>query len=343
MHVNNQYIKNGEIEPRELFIISDISEEVNEKINGIEDRIFDMFKIIKSRKKPGTCLGTYCQNPYTCSMMQECWQNLPDENVFDLYSGGKRSFELYDRGILELKDIPKDFKLNEKQKIQVECAECGKPKVISEKIKEFLNTLKYPIYCLDFETMGNALPRFDGTRPYQQIPFQFSLHIQDKPGAKPRHVSFLADGTDDPRPKLLQELKDSLGEKGSIVVYNQGFEERIILACMEAFPEFKNWGEKIIKRMIDLLHPFRQFHFYHPMQKGSASLKAVLPAITDLKYKGLDIADGQTASREYERVTFGQVSEKEKEKVRKQLEEYCGLDTLAEVRIIDRLWGIVLG
>jgi len=340
MHINNQYVKDGEIEPKELFVLSEITEEVSD-IKDIKKRVSDMFKIIQAKKKPETCIGTYCENPYTCSMMQDCWSNLPDENVFDLYFGGKKSFELYDRGILEIKDIPKDFKLSAKQKIQFECAECGKPKVIKEKIKDFLDGLKYPLYCLDFETINPALPKYDGMRPYQKIPFQFSLHIQEKKGAKTKHISYLADGIDDPRPKLMQELKNSLGNKGSIIVYNQPFEMGVIKECMEAFPEFKKWGEKILGRIIDLLHPFRQFHFYHPSQKGSASIKAVLPAITDLNYKGLDIAEGGTASMEYERITYEEVDKKEKERVRKQLEKYCGLDTLAEVRIIDKLWEII--
>ena len=234
------------------------------------------------------------------------------------------------------------MKLNNKQKIQRRLALDGGVHIDKDSIKSFLGSLNYPIYYLDFETINPAVPKFDGMKPYQRIPFQFSLHIQEKPGGKLKHVSFLADGMNDSRPKFIQALKDNLGEKGEILVYHQGFEKGVLNELQMAFPEFSEWNEKnILPRVKDLLDIFRNFWFYDSRQKGSASIKAVLPVMSDLSYKDLEISEGLDASLEYERITFGNVSEDEKKKVRDALEKYCELDTLAEVKILEKLYNVV--
>ena len=202
----------------------------------------------------------------------------------------------------------------------------------------FLNTLKYPLYSLDFETISPAIPLFDLTSPFQQIPFQFSLHIQRSDGGNTEHYSYLADGKGDPRPDLLRLLKKHLGAKGSIVTYNASFEKDKLNRACEAFPEFAAWNEGIQKRIVDLLDPFKAFHYYHYDQKGSASIKSVLPVLTGTSYEGMAISEGGMASREFLRVTFGEnVTEEERRSVRKSLEDYCTLDTMAMVEIVEKL------
>lgn len=342
MHVNNQYVKDGGIEPKEFFVQADITEKVLEFSEGIEKRINNMFKIINSKETPKIDIGQYCKDPYECALKSGCWAFLPQESVFNLYLGGKKSHQLYKDGILKIKDIPEDIKLSERQAIQKECALNKNCKVNKKEIKKFLSSLNYPLYYLDFETINPAIPKFDGMKPYQQIPFQYSLHIQEKKGGKLKHISFLADGTNDPRPKFMQSLKENLGEKGDIIVYNESFEKSRLKECADSFPEFKDWTENnILPRIKDLLIPFRQFHFYDPKQCGSASIKKVLPVMSDLSYEDMEINNGGYASIEYERVTYDEnVSDKEKKKVRKDLEKYCELDTQAEAEIIKKLYGV---
>jgi hypothetical protein len=175
-------------------------------------------------------------------------------------------------------------------------------------------------------------------KPYQRIPFQFSLHIQESPESELKHISFLADGIDDPRPKFLQALKNNLGDKGDILVYNQAFEKGVLRECVEAFPEFENWLENINLRIKDLWDVFKNFWYYDKNQKGSSSIKYVLPVLSDLKYDNLNIKKGDVASYEWERITFLEnVTDEEKQKVREALEKYCELDTLAEVEIVKGL------
>ncbi|GAI22109.1 unnamed protein product, partial [marine sediment metagenome] len=173
---------------------------------------------------------------------------------------------------------------------------------------------------MDFETINPAVPLFNGTRPYQHTPFQSSVHVVRDAHSNPEHYSFLAKGTQDPRPLLLEELQRILGDSGSIITYNKGFEEGILKALGKAFPECEVWVNQILNRIVDLLTPFRNFHYYHPSQKGSVSLKAVLPAVTGRGYEELDIADGKLASIQFEKVTYGEVPDEERNKVRSDLE-----------------------
>ena len=238
-----------------------------------------------------------------------------------------------------MNEVPDNVKLNDKQKIQRLLAENGGVHKDKEQIDSFLKNLQYPLYYLDFETINPAVPKFDGMKPYQRIPFQFSLHIQEKLDGEIKHISFLADGTSDPRPKFMKALKDNLGDKGDILVYNQGFEKGVMNEGATAFTEFREWyDETIISRVKDLWDVFRNFHYYDPKQKGSASIKYVLPALSDLSYSEMDIKNGALASYEYERVTYDlEINEEERLKVRKALEKYCELDTLAEVKIVEAL------
>lgn len=343
MHINNQYVKNGEIEPQELFVQTDITEKVGEFGLDIEKRIENMMKIISSTSEPKCSIGIHCSDPYDCSINSECWKDVPEDNIFNFYRMRKlKCFELYNSGIIKLDEVPDSVKLNDKQKIQRLLAENGGVHKDKDKIKYFLGNLKYPIYYLDFETINPAIPKFDGMKPYQRIPFQFSLHIQEKPNGELKHISFLAEGLSDPRPKFLQALKDNLGNAGDILVYNQSFEKGVMNEGQMAFPEFKEWYEKnIFPRIKDLWDVFRNFWYYDSKQKGSASIKYVLPVLSELSYSDLDIKNGILASLEYERVTYGNVDEEDQIKVREALEKYCELDTLAEVKIIEGLMEIV--
>lgn len=337
MHVNNKYVRKGNIEPDKLLIKEDISKEVKEIIDKIPENVENMKGVIDDPLMPENKIGLHCDDPYDCPLQDECWSFLPENHVFHLYRGKAKAFELFENGIHALKDIPDEYKLDDKQGIQKDCEKAGKVYVDKERLKHFLNTLKYPLYYLDFETFNTAVPMFDGVKPYQQIPFQFSLHIVKEKGAKPEHHSFLYNGNGDPRKEFASELKRVLGDEGIIVVYNQGFEIGRLRELAEAYPEYKNWVENTVGRVVDLLVPFRNFSYYNPKQRGSASIKKVLPALVGKSYEGMEIADGGSASLEYFNVTYKDGNGNRKEKVREALEKYCYLDTISMVWIVDKL------
>jgi hypothetical protein len=337
-YINNKYVKNGEINPQELFIVDDITGPVGFKSLDIRDKISGMMEIINLPDCPEAIIGACCSDPYDCPLMDTCWAELPEHNVFTLYYGGKKSCELYDRGIVEIADIPKTYKLNDKQQIQLSCVANDNVHIDKEGIKEFLSGLEYPLYLLDFETFSTVIPVYDGTRPYQNIPFQFSLHIQENPGGKLQHHEYLAEGKDDPRPGLLAALHNKIGDAGSIVAYNKSFEENVLKDLALAFPEYSEWINGILPGFVDLLVPFRSFNYYNPLQHGSASIKKVLPAITGSGYEGMAIAKGDDASLAFLDMAYGNLADEEKLQIRNNLLEYCGLDTEAMARIINELY-----
>jgi len=343
MYVNNEYIKKGDIKPQDFFKKEDITLNVNERIEWIDEKIKEMFKVIDSKDIPNTKINLCCKDPYECPLLDDCWSFLPEPNIFNLYYGKKKVlFELFESGVKVVSDIPSDFKLNDKQKIQHKCEKNNQIHIDKKGINSFLKTLKYPLYFLDFETYGTVIPLYDNLKPYQQIPFQFSLHTIDKKGTKPKHYSFLTKGTDDPRDEFIKELKNLLGTKGSIIVYNQGFEQGKLNEIAEFLPKYKPWVNQTIKRMVDLLKPFRDFSYYNPKQKGSCSLKKVLPALTGKSYQGMEIAEGGTASLRYLYSVHGaydgtKASPEEVKKIREDLEKYCCLDTEGMIWIADKL------
>jgi len=334
--INNQYIKEGEINPKDLFNLNDITEDVLTISDNIPNQVEEMFGVIDRETCPEMIIGPHCRDPYKCPL-EECWEHLPEENVFTLYYSGNKSFGLYDRGVVSIINIPGDYKLSEKQAIQKESLVTGETHVDRDAIKDFLAFLEYPLYYMDIETINPAVPLFDGTRPYQHTPFQFSVHVVRDAPSNPEHYSFLAEGRQDPRPGFLEELQKILCDSGSIISYNKGFEEGILSELGNAFPEYADWVNQILKRMVDLFAPFRNFDYYNPNQNGSASLKAVLPAVTGKGYEDLDINDGQLASMLFEKVTYGEVSDEERSKVQSDLAKYCALDTEGMIWIVDKL------
>lgn len=340
MCIDNTYIRKGEIEPRKLLKKIDVTDEIKATYSKtIGANVTEMVKTISDDTCPEIRIGTHCSDPYECPLIEKCWSFLPERNVFLLYRNTKLPMALIQDNILELAKIPESLKINEKNQIQVDCEKTGKPYIDPKKIKTFLDTIKYPAYYMDFETFASAIPMFDDSRPYQQIPFQFSVHVVKSKGAKPEHYSFLADGPKDPRPEFMAELKEVMGTKGSVIAYNAGFEIGRLKECALLLPKYKKWVESIEERIIDLLQPFRAFAYYHPQQDGSCSIKNVLPVLTGKSYADMEIGDGGTASAEYYRITFTEDNQ-DKTRVRNLLEEYCGLDTMGMVDIVNQLYSL---
>jgi len=339
MHVNNQYIRRGEIDPKELLTQVDITDRVSEWLPQVEQHLHEMITTINRDKHPEIAIGVYCDKPYPCPLHEMCWAFLPEDHILTLNRFSKKQgFDLINKGILDVRNIPTGLKLNDKQQRQLIAIRSSQPYIDKGAIRDFLKTMEFPIYFVDFETFDTAIPIFNLTRPYEKVPFQYSLHVLQSQDGQPDHYSFLADGSVDPRPEIMTQLQRNLGSNGTIIAYNLSFEKTILKYILESYPEYSDWYAQIEPRFVDLLKPFSSFDYYHPLQRGTASIKAVLPALTGSGYEGMEISEGETASLEYLRVTFGRVTEEERIRVRQQLEEYCQLDTLAMVRILEKLW-----
>ncbi|HTY13328.1 MAG TPA: DUF2779 domain-containing protein [Candidatus Omnitrophota bacterium] len=340
MHLNREYLKRGEIEPDKLFVREDITETVEEKLPGIAESVASMIGTIEQQESPEVKVGSFCSG---CPLKEMCWSFLPgSDHVFLLHRAGKVAYELMQMGILKLEDIPEAYELAPRHQIQKKSLLTGKAHVDREEILRFLSRFEYPLFFLDFETIAPAIPIFDLTHPYEEVPFQFSLHVVREKGKTPEHYPFLSTERKDPRPEVLKELKRRLEDKGSIIAYNAKYEMDCIRKATGAYPEYAEWCRAIEPRFIDLWEPFKNFFYYHPDQQNSTSMKSVLPAFTGKGYEGLDIAEGGTARMEYMRVTFGDnIDETDRNKVYSDLLKYCELDTKGMIDILNALAGSI--
>lgn len=331
MHVDTSYVRGDEFDVQQFFQREDITARALGLRAYVPSAVDKMFQIVAG-PDPDTPIGRRCTRPYTCPLIPHCWSVLPENNVTDLYHGGAQAFGLLDEGIFTIADVP-GSRLTPQQRIQKQAVVSGQAHIEREPLRAWLEELTYPLYHLDFETMNPAVPPFVGVRPYQQIPFQFSLHIQDHPGAEPRHVEFLAGEAGDPRPGVVAALH-AIGDDGSVLAWSMGFEKGVLNDLAEMYPAEAEWLAALSDRMVDLIVPFRRFWYHHPDQRGSCSLKAVLPAVTALGYDKLAIADGNHAARAYVEAVYGRVAPEIKDRVLAQLSAYCRLDTLAMVEIL---------
>ena len=326
IHINKNYSKKGDINLNDLFLKTDITEEVN-KIKNVEENIEEMFEVIRNKTPPETKIYENCKNGLEC-LIPECYNFLPKNNVYELYRGKKLAEELCKKRIFSMKDIPEGTKLTKNQKIQKLCIEKEKDFVNEKEIKNFISKLEHPIHYVDFETVGTAIPIYENTKPYQNIPFQFSLFLDEK------FHTFLNDSKQDPRKDFLEALIKFSKDKGSVVVFYKPFESRILKELGETFPEYKKWIDSFISRMVDLIIPFREFSFYSTKQKGSCSIKNVLPALTDKSYSNMNINNGNLAAVKYFEMVF---ENKNKEKIKQDLLNYCNMDSKSMYDIIEKL------
>ena len=332
VYLNKEYIKEGKIKPDKLILTEDVTAKVN-AINDTEKNTIRFLKILNQETCPEICISMKCNKPYECVLEDSCWGILPKYNVLQL-TNWRVYWKLLEDGIEDIKDIPKGTKLTDKDQIVVEAVTKNKTIISKEHIKHFLKSLNYPLFHLDFETFDTAVPIFDKSKPYQKIPFQYSLHIQPKKG-KVEHREFLSKGGD-PRIELLKQMKKDLEGTSDIIVFNKTFEISVMKKLAEDFPENKEWIDSAISRVVDLADIFRSFYYYNPSQKGSYSIKKVLPAITGESYSKLEINNGGDASMLY---FYSHIKPKleNKDEIRKNLIKYCGLDTEGMVLIIERL------
>jgi hypothetical protein len=333
-YINNQYVRRGEINPTELFKIEDVSEAVSEAGAGLEERLERIEAVLATKTCPEEIVGIRCQNPYACPV-ESCWKELPNNNILTLLRGGSRCFDFLNRGIFFIRDLPGGEKLTPAQQIQKWCDVNNQPYVDKPAIRDFLATINDPVSFLDFETFSPAIPLFDGTRPYQKIPFQYSLHALK--GRQISHAAFLAEGAGDPRPELLRRLKQDLAGAGSILVYNQSFEEGVLEELGRDFPAEGAWIDQAVSRLRDLYQPFRDLDYYHPSQAGSLSLKKVMPALAGLSYAGLAIREGDQASSAYLQMASTDICAVEKSRIRADLLKYCALDTEGMMELLEKL------
>jgi len=339
-YINNEYVRGKDLNVHKLFICEDITGQIKEKQSCVTEELKEQRQMLGG-KIPEISIGPHCFDPYDCDFHDHCWQHIPEDSVFDLRGRGVDKYALYAQGIVYQTDILVDS-LNKKQSLQVTATLRQQDTVDKEKVKEFLETLSYPLYFLDFETFMSAIPMYEGVRPYQKVPFQYSLHFQKEKEGELYHKEFLAEPGIDPRKPLLEKLLSDIPEDVCILAYNMAFEKSVLTELADQYPEHAETIEKWKTNMRDLIIPFRQRDVYFWRFKGSYSIKTVLPVLVpELSYEGLKIADGGAAMNAYHEMCASINNPETLEQIRQNLLDYCKLDTLAMVQILDVLGRLV--
>ena len=336
LHINNQYVYDGKnLDLESLFSFGDLTDETMAMQPEIPGQLEELKGMLAVDRAPEIQPSRHCHKPYDCEFWDHCTKDMPEFWVYDISGIGQEKLdELADMGIQAIRDIPETFSLSQIQD-RIRASVSNRQEFISEQLEAELNDVAYPVHFLDFETIGVAIPRYAGTRPYQTIPFQWSDHILYENG-KLEHREYLCNEDKDPREEFTQTMLDALGTKGSIVIYTS-YETGILNSLIEHFPQYAAELQSVIDRFVDLYAIIRR-NYYHPKFYGSFSLKYVLPALVpEMSYENLSIQDGMQASLDYLRMIDSATSEDEKARIRSDLLTYCGQDTLAMVKIRDEL------
>jgi predicted RecB family nuclease len=337
-HVSREYVyEGGSIDVHRFFGIKDLTRQVERLQPELTVQLRSEFRVLAMPEAPQIPAGRQCSDPFTCEFFDHCNPPIPEDHILRLPRiHASTVARLVAQGVQSIHDIPENYPLTERLRRACTSVQMGKP-WFSPEVRDEFERLKYPLYFMDFETVNPALPRFAGMRPYDHIPFQWSVHVQPQPGAAPEHFEFLATDKSDPRPAFISGLCDALGDRGSILVYHKQFETRRLFELASWMPEFSLRINKIQRRLCDLL-PIVRDHVYHPGFGGSYSLKSVLPALVpEMTYEGMDMADGRAAGLAWESLIGGDCSEPQRQRISKALLDYCGQDTLGMVRLVETL------
>jgi hypothetical protein len=417
LHVDTDYVRGEELDAAGLFKEAELTHELGPELEALPGELAAIREAVAGPRPRVTLLEALQSGG---DWPRSVRPDLPAHHVTELYwSNGQ---DWLRRGIEDIRDIPDPGALTRAQRIQLETIRSGLPYVEREPLEEWVQGLRHPLYHLDFETVSPAVPLFPGTRPYQQIPFQFSLYIEHDEGGGAReavelkheeegvtheegrakheegrakheeegvaheegevtheegrakheeeevtheegrakhqdedvahedgrpmhqegrathddgrvtHVAYLHDDLSDPRPPLIRALRAIQGT-GSITAHHAQFERRVLRQLLEFSPG-ERWLADAADRLVDTLTPFQRFWYHHPAQRGSCSLKAVVPALTGLGYEGMEVSDGAGAGVAFTRMVRGEVAGEERERLRTALERYCELDTRGMMEVV---------
>ena len=348
LHLNPNYIRENELDLERLFVSVDATDRVNQVAERVAAEMVDARTYLLADMEPkGPCSCIYRGRSRHCTTFRYSNPNVPEYGVHDIARIGTRAEilkQLVDAGILTLDKIPSDIKLTAAQKIQVQVYRSGETIIDKEGILRDFAELNFPFHFIDYETYAPAVPPFNGFGPYEHIPLQYSLDIVGSPGEDPIHCDFLHTGLDDPTLAFLDSLKKHVGTFGTIIVWNKSFESQVNDLIARRVPQAREYLAEVNDRMYDLKDIFAKQYFVHRDLLGKVSIKRVLPVLASmLTYSSLPIHSGAVASLAWSQLLSGELNEKERAKLFRELREYCALDSYGMVAIWRALLALVDG
>lgn len=331
MHINNQATAP---DLKNLFARVDVTEDVRLRLEQIQKKIGELKRVLSLNDAPKIEIGAHCSDPYDCPFQDHCWKHVPESSIFDIPGIGKKAWKLYSAGIVSISDS-KFVPSSAIQRNRVEAVRTGVRWIDKSAIKDQISEWRWPLTYLDFETIAFAIPRYDGTRPYQQVPFQFSALRQQMIGGPLEETFYLHDDSSDPRPPLIKALIGAAEGPGSVVAYNMSFEATCIRALISAFPDYTGELVSIVDRLVDPLPIFRS-SVYDKEFSGSFSIKSVAPAIlgSSSSYEGMAVADGEAAQRAFLELIKAKHGSPDHQQLRTGMLAYCRKDTTEMAELV---------
>lgn len=341
--INGEYVFDGTLDIQEFFHITNVNDAILKQSELVEANIQSAEQILTDTNEPDIKLSKSCFDPYDCAYQCYCMGKLPQPTIFELYGKSKSNgLKLYNAGKVCFDDVRNSSDItSDIAKRQLEYYYEDKGTYVDKQgIREFLGTLSYPLYFLDFETEQPAVPKYVDSSPYNQIPFQYSLHYIETEDGELKHKEFLGLSGEDPRRAIAESLVENIPVNACVTVYNKTFERSRLAELAGLFPNLSEHLIAIRENIVDFLEPFRKGFYYNKAMGGSFSIKSVLPAICpndpELDYHSLeDVHNGGEAMTIFPMIK--DMEPEEQERVRKNLLKYCELDTLAMVKVWEEL------
>ena len=343
LHVDKTYERSGELDLDALFVERDLTGRVRKMRAETEAELEALRHELDTDPTLVRYRNTLCHRPRSCPV---CSQDLPEvtvDHVSSLHRGGPLVAELLEDGITTIPEVPVERLAHRRQEIQRRTLIERRPHVDTGELRGFLERLRYPVCYLDFEATSTAVPPFDGVRPWEHVPYLYSLH-REYPDGSIDHRSFMTDPGTDGRVAMVERLVADAGGCGALVVYSAGFERGLLQRLAEIVPEHAEAIDRLVRRIVDLLDPFREFDYYHHEQRGKVSLKTVLPVLTRRDYSEEAVQDGYTANLAYRYLAeFPSLDEQARTRLLEDLTSYCAMDTMAMVHIVQELRRVTEG
>lgn len=331
VHLNKEYIRQGEIDPAQMVVISNETDRVNALLEETDNKIDEALALLSQQEIDQTyCTCLYLGKGHHCKSFDHFNPDILNPSIYTLpRMGGKKLQGFVDEGRITLEKIELNEVTNQ-QKPVLEAFKNGGEYINIADIENFFSMLKFPLYFLDYEAYGSAIPMLNGLRPHEHLPFQFSLHIMEKDGSI-KHAAYLADELELPE-KLFEALANNIGPNGSIVAWHKTYENERNKQMAELYPDYAEFLLDVVDRTMDLEDVFKT-GYVNIEFKGSTSIKKVLPVLVpELSYDGMNIAEGTAAMDAWAKMVT-ETDPAIKTKIRTDLLKYCELDTLAMVKI----------
>ena len=340
IHLNKDYVKKGDVVANKLLEITDVTNQVDSMYPSVTSQINSALDHInKNEINQSSCSCKHKTRSNHCDAFRYFNKTIPEYSIYEINRiSSKKISLLVDQEKLGIKDIPLGFELNINQQSQVESVKQDQPVINLPNIKRELNKLKFPLHFIDYETYASAIPKLDGLSPHKHLPFQVSIHTYTEDGIL-SHFEYLLDSMQMPI-EMLQEMQDFTGINGTFVSWHASFEIGRNKDLMEWLPQFSNYLIYINEHTFDLETIFKK-DYIHSRFHGSSSIKKVLPVLCpEIDYSDLDVNNGTMALNTWGEMVLDPSFNKDIKETRQHLLNYCERDTLAMVKIFEKLLNI---